>query len=50
MLADQVPNLAHLRCARVAGRDLAAHVGVQVGAGAGAVAVRGDGGFVDVVD
>ena len=49
MLPYQVPDLAHLRSARIARWDLAADVGVEVGACAGAVAVGRDGGFVDVV-
>ena len=50
MLARQIADLARLRRARVAGRDLAADERVQVGTRGGAVAAGGDGGFVDVVD
>jgi len=49
MLAGQIAHLACLRLGRVAGRHLAADVGVKMGKGAGAVAVGGDGLVVDVV-
>lgn len=50
VFAGQVAHLACLRLGRVAGGDLAAEEGVEVGEGAGAGAVGGDGLVVDVVD
>lgn len=49
MLSRQVADLASLWRSLVANRGLAALVGVQVGEGAVAVAVSGDGLVVDVV-
>jgi hypothetical protein len=49
VLAAQVTSLARLGLGRIAGRDLAALVRVQVRAGSSAVAVLGDGLLVDVV-
>lgn len=50
MLAREVADLAGRGVRGVAGRGLTAGVGVQVGLGAGAVAVGGDRLVVDVVD
>ncbi len=50
MLAREITNLACLRLGRIAGRLLAALGGVQVSEGAGAVAVGGNRGVMDVVD
>ena len=50
MLASEITDLARLGLGRIAGRLLAALGGVQVSEGAGAVAVSGNRGVVDVVD
>ena len=49
VLAGEIPDLAGLRVGVVAGGDLTADVGVDVGAGGGAVAVGGDRHGVNVV-
>ena len=50
MLAGQIPSLAGLRRRGVAWGRFAACSGVEVGAGAGAVAVGGNGFLVDMID
>ena len=50
MLACEITNLTCSRLSRVAGRCLSADVWVKMSHCAGAVAVGGDGGVVDVVD
>lgn len=50
MFTGKVADLACLGLGRITRRNLAAHVGVQVGEGAGAVAVGRHGLVMDVVD
>ncbi len=50
MFTGKVADLACLGLGRITRRNLAAHVGVQVGEGAGAVAVGRYGLVMDVVD